>query len=137
MKLKAQRGNAELFALIVLILVVVVGFWVKAKVTGFATAINVDFDTAGSVLLRLAGVVIVAGLAIWQRLFLRSLAFLPLGLLIAFAPALDYWSVHSLDISYYSSAEPAWYGNYWIQVLGAIGLLVAGYFGQKWIDENT
>lgn len=134
MKLRYQRGNAELAALIVVVLLVLVGFWVHARITEFATAINVDFDTSSSVVLRMAVAVVIFSVSLWQGFFLKAIPYLPFVLLAVFVPALNYWAANAYSASY--GGDAAWYGSLWIQVIGAIALLGMGALGHKWVSEN-
>lgn len=134
MKSRYQRGNAELIALIALVVLVLVGFWVHARITEFATAISVDFDTSGSVLFRTAVAVAILAVSLWQGFFLKALPYLPFALLAVFVPALNYWAANSYSASY--GGDVAWYGSFWIQVVAAIALLGIGALGHKWVSEN-
>jgi len=134
MKSRYQRGNAELVALIVVVVLVLGGFWVHARITEFATAINVDFDTSSSVLFRMAVAVAILAVSLWQGFFLKAIPYLPFALLAIFVPALKYWAANSYSASY--GGDPAWYGSVWIQVVGAIGLLGLGALGHKWVSDN-
>lgn len=135
MKSKYQRGNAELGLVATIVIVIIVGFWLHARITEFSSVLSVDFDTAGSVLLRLA---IFAGLLAaltWLTSFLKAICYLPLALWLALPPALNYWSTAPFGPKFGGSV--AWYGSLPVQVLVAIVLLGLGLWGHKWISDNT
>jgi hypothetical protein len=108
------------------IAIVGAGAWLYVQVKAFAVWAGLDMDSASSLLIRLAVLIILLALALWNGWFRNAAFYVPCGLLICLMPALDYWSVNMIDGI--AISEPAWYGHAWIQLLGCVGLAGGGFW---------
>lgn len=128
----SQNSSREAWVWIAIILGVAVWWEIHLKVIAFGETINVNPDTAGSVLLR-GGILLVLLIGAFKKGFLRqTLPYLPFALLIVIMPALDYWSWNFAFKDVPMNREPAWYGVSWIQNTGAVLLGGLGlYFHLK------
>lgn len=103
--------NAFVVVAIVVLGLLALGVW------KFSSAINVNFETGSSVLLRTGGVLAICIALLKFDVFSLGQVIPALigGLAWAFFPALDYWSIQATgEIQFgFSLGEPMWYARWY------------------------
>jgi len=139
----SNRNDNEILFWIALIALAFVGWQVYVQVKTFAEWAHLDWSSAAWLLtgiLALAAGSVLAWLKDWS--LGRLLPWMFCAFYLFTLPALNYWSLSvpgrlfPIDgYNYGSTAEVAWYGNGWWQILMLLAFLGIAYGINKWQDD--
>lgn len=134
--MKKCRGNAdEALIWILLGLVLLAGLWGYIQIKAFAAWLNVDMDTATSIVLRGGALVAALAVTLWIGKFLKVFTYSLSGVFLCSIPLLDYRATHPVA-DLIQTTDLAWYGAWWAQSGMFAALLVVGYVLAEWFDSH-